>query len=113
MILPERFAAAVNFLDVTMLAADVVMNKLPQDHPDAQNFLPRELRLQKMFDLIICDGQVLRTQQLPLYREGQGDNSAIHGYFSTTETGGRQCRFSCTPGELVWGSKDRPGIGLH
>ena len=71
LLLPRTLASTVRFLDLTMLAADMGMEELPQDHPDVHNFLPRELQSEMVFDLVICDGQVLRTQQLPSYREGR------------------------------------------
>lgn len=71
LLLPKRLAFTVKFLDLTMLAADMGIQELPQDHPDVDNFLPLELRSGTVFDLVICDGQVLRTQHLPSYREGR------------------------------------------
>lgn len=70
LLLPKRLAFTVKFLDLTMLAADMGMQELPQNHPDVRNFLPRELQSEMVFDLVICDGQVLRTQHLPSYRKG-------------------------------------------
>ncbi|KAI2640975.1 hypothetical protein GGS21DRAFT_487301 [Xylaria nigripes] len=58
-------------LDVTMLAADMGVNVIPPTHPDANNFLPQELYPDDLFDLAICDGQVLRTHTRASYRESQ------------------------------------------
>ncbi len=69
LLLPKRLASTVKFLDLTMLAADMGMQELRQHHPDVHNFLPEELQSEMVFDLVICDGQVLRTQHLPSYRE--------------------------------------------
>lgn len=59
----------VRFADVTMLAAEMGVLAIPPDHPDVLNFsLDRPFSDQK-FDLIFCDGQVLRTHQRADYRE--------------------------------------------
>ena len=71
LLLPKRLASTIEFLDLTMLAADMGLQELSQEHPDAHNFLPRKLQPEMVFDLVICDGQVLRTQHLHSYREGQ------------------------------------------
>ncbi|GAP88129.2 hypothetical protein SAMD00023353_1501040 [Rosellinia necatrix] len=61
---------AIDFLDVNMLAADMGADAVPPPaHPDADNFLPRRLRPGDAFDLVICDGQVLRTHPRAPYRE--------------------------------------------
>jgi 23S rRNA U2552 (ribose-2'-O)-methylase RlmE/FtsJ len=57
------------FLDVTMLAADMDVDQIPEGHEDAENFLPRQLAEGRLFDLVICDGQVLRQHSRTLYRE--------------------------------------------
>ncbi|KAG8156522.1 hypothetical protein KVR01_013626 [Diaporthe batatas] len=53
----------IKLLDVTLLAADmgVAPEQIPSDHPDAAAFLPRQVEDGRHFDLVICDGQVLRT----------------------------------------------------
>ncbi|KAI0545788.1 hypothetical protein F4679DRAFT_559816 [Xylaria curta] len=60
---------AINFVDITMLAADMGLDTIPQEHPEAQEFLPRHLSPEDTFDIVICDGQVLRTHHRPAYRE--------------------------------------------
>ncbi|KGO40942.1 hypothetical protein PEX1_085710 [Penicillium expansum] len=71
----SRLASSLNtkqvFLDVTMLAADMDMNEIPESHDDAENFLPRQLEDGQLFDLVICDGQVLRQHPRATYREGR------------------------------------------
>lgn len=60
-------------LDVTMLAADMGVADIPADHPEAGNFL-RDTQFAaptQMFDLVICDGQVLRTHVRPAHREAR------------------------------------------
>ncbi|KAI1798635.1 hypothetical protein F4811DRAFT_566284 [Daldinia bambusicola] len=58
----------IRYLDVTMLAADMGVEEIPKGHPDADSFLPRQLEQGRSFDLIFCDGQVLRTHPRAPYR---------------------------------------------
>jgi 23S rRNA U2552 (ribose-2'-O)-methylase RlmE/FtsJ len=60
----------VCFLDVTMLAAEMGVNDIPAEHPDVANFLLLRPFDGKIFDLIFCDGQVLRNHVRAEYREG-------------------------------------------
>jgi 23S rRNA U2552 (ribose-2'-O)-methylase RlmE/FtsJ len=57
----------IKFLDVTLLAADmgVAQSDIPPDHPHAQEFhaTARLIPPGTTFDLVLCDGQVLRTHQ--------------------------------------------------
>ena len=48
-----------------MLATEhgVDMNNIPIEHPDAAKFKPLRLYEDKQYDLVLCDGQVLRTQK--------------------------------------------------
>lgn len=59
------------FLDVTMLAADMDLDQIPEGHEDAENFLPRQLAEGRLFDLVICDGRVLRQHPRAPYRESR------------------------------------------
>ncbi|KAJ5178143.1 uncharacterized protein N7500_000842 [Penicillium coprophilum] len=59
------------FLDVTMLAVDMDAGEIPEGHEDAENFLPRQLEEDRLFDLVICDGQVLRQHSRAPYRESR------------------------------------------
>ncbi|RYP36088.1 hypothetical protein DL768_010952 [Monosporascus sp. mg162] len=64
----------LKFMDITMLAADMGMPYTPADHPDAANFvLSRQFdspdKQEALFDLVLCDGQVLRTQPRATYRD--------------------------------------------
>ena len=68
-LLPRSRNTALQFLDVTMLAADIGVTEIPEGHPDAGNFLPRKLHSSELFDLVLCDGQVLRTHNRAPYRE--------------------------------------------
>ncbi|KAJ5186803.1 hypothetical protein N7449_009797 [Penicillium cf. viridicatum] len=71
----SRLASGLNvervFLDVTMLAADMDVDQIPGDHEDSKNFLPRQLDEGQLFDLVICDGQVLRQHSRAPYRESR------------------------------------------
>ncbi|KAK6949831.1 hypothetical protein Daesc_008152 [Daldinia eschscholtzii] len=58
----------IRYLDVTMLAADMGVDKIPKDHPDADRFLPSQLDQHIYFDPVFCDGQVLRTHSRAPYR---------------------------------------------
>lgn len=59
------------YADITMFAMDMGMKTIPASHPDKANFLPRQLEPTRVFDLIICDGQVLRTHKRLEYRENR------------------------------------------
>ncbi|PNS15027.1 ribosomal RNA large subunit methyltransferase J [Sphaceloma murrayae] len=59
----------LHYLDITMLAADMGMTDIPPDHPDANDFLPKHFDTDTAFDLVICDGQVLREHPRAPYRE--------------------------------------------
>ncbi|KAK8070667.1 hypothetical protein PG997_010870 [Apiospora hydei] len=53
----------MKYLDVTMLAEDMIgATDIPADHPDADKFLPRQIGENDRFDLVLCDGHILRTQ---------------------------------------------------
>ena len=58
-------------IDITMLAKDMGIDSIPQDHEEANKFLPQHLFPDQRFNLVICDGQVLRTHERPSYREGK------------------------------------------
>ena len=55
----------VSFRDITLLADEmgVPISSIPADHPDAAAFSSDRPFLEQEFDLVFCDGQVLRTQQ--------------------------------------------------
>ncbi|KAK2470738.1 hypothetical protein H9L39_16969 [Fusarium oxysporum f. sp. albedinis] len=42
---------------------------LPEDHQDIGKFLPHQFNETQLFELVICDGQVLRTDTQEPYRE--------------------------------------------
>ncbi|KAH6868980.1 hypothetical protein B0T10DRAFT_501928 [Thelonectria olida] len=68
-LLPRSLNIEKRFLDITMLAEDMGVRTLPTEHPGVGGFLPRHLEPWQRFDLIICDGQVLRTHSRAFYRE--------------------------------------------
>ena len=51
----------LRYLDITMLAAEFSIEEIPIDHPDAADFLTERPFHGTSFDLVFCDGQVLRT----------------------------------------------------
>ncbi|ROV87473.1 hypothetical protein VSDG_09789 [Cytospora chrysosperma] len=65
----------IKFLDITMLAEDmgVTDQEIPPENPHAQDFRPAEFHAGQVFDLVLCDGQVLRNHQphRAAYREGR------------------------------------------
>jgi 23S rRNA U2552 (ribose-2'-O)-methylase RlmE/FtsJ len=64
---------AVEYRDITLLAGvmGVSAHEIPPDHPDAANFCHDVPFADFNFDLVFCDGQVLRTheQHRQSYRE--------------------------------------------
>ncbi|KAI0474809.1 hypothetical protein F4859DRAFT_80148 [Xylaria cf. heliscus] len=68
-LLPPHPNITINFADITMLGADMGLDTIPQEHPEAEDFLPRSLSPEDAFDIVICDGQVLRNHQRAEYRE--------------------------------------------
>ena len=60
----------LKFIDVTMFAADMDVEEIPSNHPDVGKFqLHKEFSSDDLYDLILCDGHVLRTHQRAPYRE--------------------------------------------
>jgi len=68
-LLPTAPDVTIEFLDITMLAADMGVTDIPVEHPDASNILPQRFDPCQLFDLIVCDGQVLRKHIRAAYRE--------------------------------------------
>ena len=58
---PRDPRVSVHFTDITMLAAEFGVVDIPGDHPDVSNFSTERPWATKSFDLVFCDGQVLRT----------------------------------------------------
>lgn len=63
----------LDFLDITMLAAEfgVTSENIPPNHPDAKNFTMHRPHGRDTFDVVLCDGQTLRTHQRLEYRENR------------------------------------------
>ncbi|KAI1840193.1 hypothetical protein JX266_013594 [Neoarthrinium moseri] len=59
----------INFLGLTMLAADLGITDIPPAHLEADHFLTHQLDGSELFDLVLCDEHVLRTHVRPPYRE--------------------------------------------
>jgi 23S rRNA U2552 (ribose-2'-O)-methylase RlmE/FtsJ len=58
------------YADVTMFAGDLGYTDIPNENPDAENFvLGRSISPEQRFHLVFCDGQVLRTHARAAYRE--------------------------------------------
>lgn len=55
--------------DVTMYAAELGDQRVPKDHPEEQKLLAPWPHPKRSYDLVICDGQALRTQNVPEYRQ--------------------------------------------
>jgi 23S rRNA U2552 (ribose-2'-O)-methylase RlmE/FtsJ len=68
-LLPTDSNVTLKFLDITMLATDMGVTDIPAEHPDAKNMLPQHFDPGQLFDLVLCDGQVLRTHVRAPYRE--------------------------------------------
>lgn len=65
----------IKFMDLTMLAVEygISMSEIPKEHPDAKKFSSDRPFLSETFDLVICDGQILRTH----FREGYRQNREV------------------------------------
>ncbi|KAL8722588.1 MAG: hypothetical protein Q9181_007453 [Wetmoreana brouardii] len=61
----------VRFMDITMLLSEMYDESynIPPMHPDAQNFITSSPFSGQTFDLVLCDGQALRTHRRADYRE--------------------------------------------
>ena len=57
----------VDFRDITLLAEEMgtPLSSIPAAHPDAASFSADRPFLDQKFDLVFCDGQVLRTHERP------------------------------------------------
>jgi hypothetical protein len=55
----------VSFRDITLLAEEMgtTLSSIPASHPDAGSFSSDRLFIEYKFDLVFCDGQVLRTHE--------------------------------------------------
>jgi 23S rRNA U2552 (ribose-2'-O)-methylase RlmE/FtsJ len=71
----------VHFVDLTLLSAEMGVEHIPPEHPDADEFLTlRPFPMMKV-DLVFCDGQVLRTHTRSSYRESRERERLINSQF--------------------------------
>jgi 23S rRNA U2552 (ribose-2'-O)-methylase RlmE/FtsJ len=68
LLLPASSSSVV-FLDITMLATEFGVEIPPSTHPECTGFLSDRPHLGRTFQLVFCDGQVLRTHQRAEYRQ--------------------------------------------
>lgn len=63
----------VRFMDLTMLAVEygTPMAEIPKEHPNAKDFSDDRPFLDETFDLVICDGQSLRTHFREVYGQSR------------------------------------------
>jgi hypothetical protein len=66
---PRDSRIQARFFDITMLGAEMGIINVPIEHPDATNVIPDRPFCGETFDLVFCDGQVLRTHPRSEYRE--------------------------------------------
>lgn len=61
----------VVFMDITMMASEfgTPVPEIPSQHPEAANFLNPAPYQDADFDIVLCDGQVLRTHRRAEYRQ--------------------------------------------
>lgn len=68
-VLLQSSSSTILFFDVTMLAKEYGVEEIPLSYPDHGSFRNERPFLGQTFQLIFCDGQVLRTHTRPDYRE--------------------------------------------
>lgn len=61
--------STVFYLDITMFAKEFGVGEVPSTHPEHDSFSLERPFINQEFDLVICDGQVLRTHERAEYRE--------------------------------------------
>ena len=64
----------LHFVDITTLADDMDLLEadIPPSHPEAGSFkIQKQISEDEKFDLVLCDGQVLRTQIRAQWRESR------------------------------------------
>lgn len=73
-VLVESEILDITFTDITMLAADMGVDgaEISSEHPDADDFRTEKLLPEDdKFDLVVCDGHVLRTHKRSSWREAR------------------------------------------
>jgi len=66
----------LKFLDVTMLAADISVTDFVADHTEGRDMLLQQLDAKQRFDLVLCDGQILRKLPMIMPRIERPDKLA-------------------------------------
>jgi 23S rRNA U2552 (ribose-2'-O)-methylase RlmE/FtsJ len=66
----------VVFADITMFANELGIQTIPDDHPEAEKLRTPWPYPDKTYDLLLCDGQALSTQNVPEYRR-QSEQSRL------------------------------------
>lgn len=67
---PFKIYVEVKYVDMNILAADMGVSVIPQHHEEAGKFFPPMLPGgARIFDLAICGGAVVRTQERACHRE--------------------------------------------
>jgi 23S rRNA U2552 (ribose-2'-O)-methylase RlmE/FtsJ len=61
--------SCVFYHDITMFAKEFGVDEVPPTHPGRASFSTERPFINEKFDLVFCDGQVLRTHKRPEYRE--------------------------------------------
>jgi 23S rRNA U2552 (ribose-2'-O)-methylase RlmE/FtsJ len=63
----------VEFMDITMMAPEfgTPIAEIPPEHPEAASFSTQVLYQDVSFDIVLCDGNVLRTHKRAEYRQGR------------------------------------------
>ncbi|KAF6822628.1 hypothetical protein CMUS01_11003 [Colletotrichum musicola] len=66
----KRPDVVIKELDVTMLAADLGIDDMPEESPDGRPFLSRQFAPGQRFDLVICGCSIVRDHPVLIVREG-------------------------------------------
>jgi 23S rRNA U2552 (ribose-2'-O)-methylase RlmE/FtsJ len=67
--LPDHTNVKKMYIDITMLAADMGVERIPEDHPESLKFRTKQFEADRIYDIVICDGHVQRNHKLAAYRE--------------------------------------------
>lgn len=60
---------SIKQMDLTMLSTEFGVDSIRDSHPQREDFITQRPFEEISFDLVFCDGQVLRTHRRPEYRE--------------------------------------------
>ncbi|CAG8973509.1 hypothetical protein HYALB_00002834 [Hymenoscyphus albidus] len=78
-LIPSEALAGLKYMDVTMLINEFGDGgSVPKTHPDYKKFIITRPFSYYKFDLVFCDGMVLRTQERATYREKSEVVRLIH-----------------------------------